>query len=204
MQINNETWNRIFIPNWNHINAVSDTEWYSEIGGETLILSFQGSGSKLDWFQNFNFWVKPYHNMDKIFMVHSGFLKKYKSVRDEIIKLVCNSEDTIKIIEVYGFSQGAALATLCVEDMEYMFPEKSVSGIVYGSPRVVSFFGAKEFDSRINLLRVEAGNDAVTKLPPFLLFYKHVGTKLHIGEKKKRWKFSIKQHTGQYYKECSK
>jgi len=196
--INETTWKRIFTPKWNHEDVLTDTEWSSIVDGDTLRLSFQGSISKLDWRQNFQGWRIPYKRMKKLFFVHAGFLKKWKAVENEIIQLCSNP--AVKKVEVYGFSQGAAVATLCVESLGYHFPKKIVSGIVYGSPRVVSIFGAKEFSSRINLIRVEYGNDLVTKVPPIFLLYKHVGTCYHIGEKRRWWKFSVKQHSGAYYK----
>lgn len=197
--VNNTIWNRIFRPNWNHEDVDSDTEWSHVVEGDTLRLSFQGSMSKLDWLQNFMVWRVPYRNMERKFRVHAGFLKKVKAIREDVYFLTADPE--ITKIETYGFSQGAPIAILMAEIIKYHYPPKDVSAIVYGCPRFISVFGAKEFERRIDITRVEYGNDIVTKIPPWLLLYKHVGKCIHIGEKRKWWKFSIKQHCESQYKE---
>ncbi len=196
--LNQTVWNRTFRPGWNHENKETDTEWSSKIEGDTLILSFQGSLSKLDWIQNFMLWKKPYKRMKKWFFIHTGFLKKWKSIQEAVFKIVVDSN--VKKVLLYGFSQGAGIATVALEDVAFNFPELDVKGIVYGSPRVISLFGSKEFNSRIDLVRVEYGNDIVTKIPPCWLFFKHVGKRFRFGEKRRWWKFSIKQHCESAYK----
>ena len=56
------------------VNKKTNTEYRLDIDYEnkTVIVSFQGSGSKIDWRQNFTFYKKPYKHMKHLFFVHAG------------------------------------------------------------------------------------------------------------------------------------
>ncbi|NLO49060.1 MAG: lipase family protein [Clostridiales bacterium] len=149
----------------------------------TICISFRGSNSAEDWKTNLRFWKKtiPYGNTRSKIRVHSGFLYAYKNplVRESIHGKM--SED-IKRILITGHSQGAALAVLCAVDLEYNFPEKDIEVILFGCPRVGNGAFVRSYNKRVcKTVRVENGNDIVTKVPPKLLGYCHVGAKLHIG-----------------------
>jgi len=170
------------------INGDLDTQYRIEETEDTIKITFQGSVSVLDWFHNFDFLVKPYRGMPKLFFVHRGFLKKWKAVRDNIMSRVISSG---KAVEIYGFSQGAALAQLCHEAILFHsgFQPKTV---VFGSPKVFGWFNKKELDDRLyRVERYENGRDIVTGVPFFL--YRHYGLLKKIG-KWGRIKTSIKDH----------
>lgn len=175
----------------------TDTQYKIEEDQDSIIISFQGSVSKKDWLQNFMFWKRPYKEMTKTFFVHAGFLKKYKAVHDVIIHRVLSTNKKVKI---RGYSQGAALALLCHEDM-YFWTTEQPDTIVFGCPRVFSIFGWKTLKKRLsNVKRIENSNDAVTKIPFGWMLYKHYGIKIHIGNKKRWWKLSFKDHLPSSYK----
>jgi len=100
----------------------------------TGTLTFQYTVSQGDWIQNFRFWRKAYKNMGIAWYGHTGFLDLYHSVRDELIPLY--KDGTIKCIQ--GFSQGAALTQVAVED--YFFQTgKSVQGYCFGCPKPFAY-----------------------------------------------------------------
>jgi predicted lipase len=115
------------------------------------------------------------------------------------------SED-IKRIMITGHSQGAALAVLCAVDLEYNFPDKEIEVILFGCPRVGNEAFAKSFNRRVcKTVRVENGNDIVTKVPPKLLGYCHVGAKMHIGAIRIPGIISLKAHyPHEYYSKLLK
>ena len=92
-----------------------------------------------------------------------------------------------KII-VGGHSLGGALATLCAIDLQYNHPELNIQCVTLGSPRVGNWWFYKSYNKRVpNTVRIVHGNDIVARLPPAWLFYKHVGKRLHQGNKWKFW-----------------
>ena len=177
---------------WNYIEESTDTQVSLTYSDEnTLLIKFQGSASDVDWKHNFTFWKKPYKQMEKAFYIHAGFLKVYKSVRKRI-----HEEYNLKRIEnvrIEGYSLGAAVATLCYEDFfwhkennEY-YKHINLSGFGLASPRVTSIIKYKEFNRRCSgFVRMENGNDAVTRLPFGFMLYKHVQNKAVIKTKKRR------------------
>lgn len=188
-------WKRLALETPNYKNSKTDTEYFFRKVGKIGYLSFQGSTSKLDWKQNFDFLQVPYKRMPKKFRVHRGLLKKYKSVRDDIFKLI----EGIESLKVSGFSQGGALATLLHEDVAFNKPEILLKTVVFSTPRVFSWFTPK--DRFTNLVRVEIGFDIIPGLPFFIFGYKHVGNYHGVkrnGKKRKVkniFRLSIKDHT---------
>jgi hypothetical protein len=135
--------------------------------GRCLVITFRGSNSLLDWKTNLTFWQKtvPYGNITSKIRVHTGFINAYKSpkVRRAIHDMITDEIDQVR---VSGHSQGAALAILCGVDLQYNFPKKDFEVIVFGAPRVGNRAFAQSYDKRVfKTLRVENGNDIVTKLP---------------------------------------
>ena len=152
-------------------------------------------GSRLDnWDTNLRVkqHIIPYRDMDSRIRVHRGFIKAYQSVRTSMLLYFGNKySDNLKIkIVCCGHSLGGAIATLCAVDLQYWWGDLfDISCVTLGSPRVGNWFFAKSYNKRVpNTTRVVYGHDIVPKLPPFWLFYKHVGKRIHQGSK---WKFWI-------------
>jgi len=179
------------IADW-QTESTTDTQYAIEETADKLIIKLQGSVSRIDWIQNFSFWKKPYKQMNNIFFVHSGFLKKYKAIRAIIQEAVYKNLD--KKIIVLGYSQGAALALLVHEDIVFTFG-KTPETTVFGCPRVFSIFGRKTLKKRLQgVTRYHNGNDIVCRVPFTWLLFRHYGNKIHIGNKYRWWKLSIKDH----------
>lgn len=182
-------------------NYDTDTEWDSAIDGDTLILRFQETLSSTDWVDNFSTMKKPYRGMKDSFRVHSGFIRKYKSIRGDLFREIERLKGQFSIIRILGYSQGGALSILVHEDIWYNLPEyrESVYTTVFGCPRVVSWGAPKERWK--NVIRIENGNDVVTKVPFRWMLFSHVGNRLLIGAEKRWWKLSIRDHFPKSYKE---
>ena len=175
-------------------SKTTDTQYKIEEDDDTLSVIFQGSVSRLDWLYNFWFSVIPYKKMSNLFFVHAGFLKKYKSIREDVRFQALKAKSLRKKFKLLGFSQGGSLAIVAHEDIRSQLG-MPVETIVFGASAVFSFIGGKVLRSRLeNVTRVENGNDIVTKILGWLL-YKHYGKVVHIGKPRKWYKLSIKDHT---------
>lgn len=75
-----------------------------------------------------------------------------------------------------------ALAVLCAVDLQYNFPSKDCEVILFGCPRVGNRAFQRSYNQRVfKTLRVENGNDIVTKIPLALWGFRHVGIPIRIG-----------------------
>ncbi len=171
--------------------------------GENVSIVFKGTDSKGEWLENFMFCKKkiPYNLDNTSVKVHSGFIDAYnsKKVRDRILSLIPKSA---KHIKVTGHSRGGALAVLCSFDLKQSFPDKDIETYIYGCPRVGNKSFAENYDENIpKTVRVQNGNDFVTKIPPAVFGYRHVGKIYKIGAKSVPLVYSFKDHKpSEYYK----
>lgn len=168
------------------------TQWaYAVIDG-TLHIKFQGSVESEDWKDNFDFLVKPYRDMKDRWFAHRGFLKRWKAVQNDVIEVV--KENGGLPIIVSGFSQGAAIAVLCYEDIKFQLPGREVRCKVFGCPRVAGWCMGQTVVNRFkDVERVEVDRDIVPKIPPFIFGFRHVGSRVKVEGKYCRLKF-MKNH----------
>lgn len=179
----------------------TDVQCYLRKRDGCLNITFRGSNSGQDWKTNFTFCKKviPYGNTASKIRVHTGFLEAYKSpaVRNVIHRTMSCDVHQVKIS---GHSQGAALAVLCAVDLEYNYPDRDYEVVLFGAPRVGNRAFQKSYDKRVfKTLRIENGNDIVTKIPFAFMGYHHVGIGIHIGRPKIPGFFSFKSHYPQSY-----
>lgn len=131
-------------------------------------LVFQPTVSQGDWLHNFEAWVKPYKRQPITWYAHAGFVKLWKSVRDEVAQLYP------KVTRITGYSQGSALAQLAAEDY-YFTAGKTVHTVGFGCPRVFWLPPDHIKHSQKDTVLVMVDNDLVTILPFALWGYRHVG-----------------------------
>ena len=115
--------------------------------------------------------------------VHSGFLEKYQSVRDDLLQIAAQSEAS-RIVTV-GHSAGGALALLAFIDLLDVEPDRTLYTVGFGAPRVLNRAGARFLERsglEDRILRVVNGADLVTRLPPAILGYRHAGNRIEISE----------------------
>jgi triacylglycerol lipase len=98
--------------------------------------------------------------------VHSGFRSEINKLWPSIERAVAN----IDAIYVTGHSLGAAMATIAANRLR----KKVQALITFGSPRV----GDKRFVNSLDVphMRVQNNCDDVTKVPPYLMGFRHHGT----------------------------
>jgi len=134
-------------------------------------LVFQPTVSQGDWLHNFEAWVKPYKRQPITWYAHAGFVKLWKSVRDEVAKYYKD------IHRIAGYSQGSALAQLAAEDY-YFITDKPIDTVCFGPPRVFWLPEKYVLDSQRNTKLVMVDNDLVTHIPFIMWGYLHVGRKI--------------------------
>ena len=159
--------------------------------GDTVIIGFDQTEGAIwplskDWWENLKAWKKSFSVGTEEWKAHAGFVREYLSVRNFVLDTLHYLTGVTQVI-VSGFSQGAALATLCFRDILHSFPLLKVHGYAYASPRVESLFSSKEFEHKLkerkdcSFVRISWVGDAVTGVPPFIFNYRHVGNEIFIG-----------------------
>jgi len=145
------------------------------------------------WDINLHFWKKGFkadnakeahpHFLDSAIQVHSGFLKEFLINRDAV-------DQQIRIfrpsrIVVTGYSQGAAVATLCFRDIldkqrTGALPVVPVIGFGFASPRLYNLAGAHDFNEALrerkdcSFERILNWHDLVTRVGPWFFDFCHV------------------------------
>ncbi len=171
----------IFDPAVKFFDDGKTTQAFLAFGPQVAILSFRGTEPKeiQDWLTDVRFKPKAWDR--GMGLVHEGFAgaleSQYAAIRDEIKKL----KGTGRQLYITGHSLGAALATLMAARLatNNIYP---IQGIyTYGSPRVgdQAFADAYEKELGNRTFRVVNNEDLVTRVPPRLLGFKHVGNLIY-------------------------
>ena len=181
-------------------NSKTDTQYGITVDEKykTVIVAFQGSGSKMDWMQNFTFWKKPYKEMDKLFFVHWGLFNKYKSVENELWSKLTPYVTPDWKIRGYGFSQGATLATFFHEDAVFRYPDLDIKTYAFAPAKGFSFWNSKFLKTRFDkLITIKNVNDVVPKVPFWFMGFKHYGEVVKLGKRKFTFPWNwYKEHMG--------
>ena len=143
--------------------------------GRTLYIYFQWSKGRRDWINNFAFASKAYKRMKFTWRCHRGFLRVWKSIQDQVLKLAFDAVATspqIDTIVCVGYSHGAPLAALAVENFKYLGLSYKVFGVGFGSPKFIWGKLPPEVGVRFDTFtNVSNRNDIVTYMPPRLFGY---------------------------------
>jgi triacylglycerol lipase len=109
-------------------------------------------------------------------LVHSGFRNECDKLWDEIVKHHGKGHQD-KTMYITGHSLGAAMATIATSRFEEVRPVAQLT--TFGSPRV----GTRKFVKNISTphMRYVNNNDIVTKVPLFIMGYKHHGMLQYIN-----------------------
>ena len=114
--------------------------------------------------------------------VHRGFLRALQEVEDEL-EMVLADLGPGRALWLTGHSLGGAVATLAAAYLA-LEVDRPVHGVyTYGSPRVGSRGFADLYDGvmRERTWRVARAGDLVTRVPPRVAGYSHVGSDLFIS-----------------------
>jgi len=102
---------------------------------KTIHITGQESDNN-DWSDNFDFKVhaEQWFSNNKNILVHAGFLRQYKSVRNILLDAVYQHPDYI--IKVDGFSLGASWTQIFLQDVIHRWPDKNIHAVFYapGNP----------------------------------------------------------------------
>ncbi|MFX0115583.1 MAG: lipase family protein [Candidatus Hodarchaeota archaeon] len=113
--------------------------------------------------------------------VHSGFLKAYRNVRNEVRMQVSDYLSWVapkRRVFVTGHSLGAALATLCALDLREMLDAAEMDNVPvimynFGSPRVGTLRFANYYNRKISdSWRIVNNEDIIATIPPKLSFFR--------------------------------
>ena len=144
--------------------------------GRVAEIYFQHSDGFWDWVSNFDFAVRPYKRMDSEWRCHRGFLRVFKAMRDEIAAIIGEAvrDGRIDKAVCVGYSHGAPLALLAVEDLSFRFGDRiSVCGFGFGAPRVIWGKLPEDVRERVSgFTAVNVAGDLVSNLPPKLFGFK--------------------------------
>ena len=190
--------NKILKAKYTHIEPET-ASYATEIEGDTLYILFEWSNGKTDWRNNFDFPAKPYRDMPNLWFAHRGFLRVWKTIEPSLANLICFGN--IKRIVIGGYSHGAAIAVLCHEYCKYNRPDIEIEGYGFGCPRVVWGFLRKNVKERFKGFAViRNGGDIVTKVPPAIFGFRHIGKLIEIGQGK-GYKMIEAHYADKYIKE---
>jgi len=109
-------------------------------------------------------------------LVHSGFRNECDKLWDDIVKHHSKGHQN-KTMYITGHSLGAAMATIATSRFEEVQAVAQLT--TFGSPRV----GTRKFVKNISTphMRYVNNNDIVTKVPLFIMGYKHHGMLQYIN-----------------------
>ncbi|CAJ0871116.1 8252_t:CDS:2 [Entrophospora sp. SA101] len=141
--------------------------------------------------------------------VHTGFFKAFLESRKDVIEEVTNFMETNPDFKVVltGHSLGGAIATLTALDLvqnnKKLVSEENLFIFTYGLPRIGNQEFANFVDSQLKLNRIVNFEDAVPRLPPKFLDYKHSGSEFWISDPAKAPTDAIIECQGQEDNKCS-
>lgn len=177
-----ELYERILNAKYIHIGDQT-ASYCTQREGDTLYILFEWSNGKTDWLNNFDFPAKPYRDMQNKWFAHRGFLRVWKVIEPYLQTEICDL--SVNKIIIGGYSHGAAIAALCHEYCKFNRPDAIILGYGYGAPRVVWGFLRKAVKKRFTGFTViRNGCDIVTKVPPKIFGFRHIGNMLQIGRDK--------------------
>ena len=187
-----------------YIHLVNDASFVTFKEGKKLYIYFEWSNGVKDWINNFRFLalpIRPYKGMKSgVWFCHRGFQKVWKSIEPHLVEAI--RDTSVEEIEIVGYSHGAAIAQLCYEYVKYHRQDVTVTGVGFGSPRVVWGIISKTAKARFEGFTViRNSKDIVTHLPPVVFGYRHIGKVIKIGKDSKGL---IDDHKVSSYKESLK
>jgi hypothetical protein len=150
---------------------LEDTKNKSSTPKQYMFICFRGTESKRDMLANID--IRHEKIKDNI-CVHSGFMGQFKSVEEEICKILDQHESEYSTIVCCGHSLGGALAMIAAPILAERYKTKELRCYTYGAPRVGNGDFCKWFKGLVKInCRVVNERDPVTMIPLSFL-YVHV------------------------------
>ncbi len=145
-----------------------------------IIIAFRGTeGGKIkDWGTDVKVRRIDWPGAKQKGQVHRGFHGALDSVWKDVTARLKALKTGNQTIWITGHSLGAALATLAAASFALKQPKHEITGVyTFGQPRVMDFKLAGNFNQAMKkrFFRVVNNNDVVTRVPPQVSGYSHVG-----------------------------
>ena len=160
----------------------TDCQSFVILNEDEIIITGQGTTTMKDWMIDFQIWRKKVPYLENT-LVHSGFMKQYEAVRDEIHAEIKKHILTGKIKRIIctGHSLFGAISTIIALDCAIRYPIQ-VSCVSFGSPRVGSRKFAKLFNKLVSTsFRCVRHKDPIV-FTPLPGRFKHVRGGIHFGK----------------------
>ncbi|MCP3887250.1 MAG: lipase family protein [Desulfobulbaceae bacterium] len=170
-------------------NLIGDRFYFSDKNTDTqafvvgdknkIIVSFRGTEGKFkDWATDVNLVKTSWTNSHPVGEVHSGFYGALKSVWEDMFAEIMNLRTNNQSIWLTGHSLGAALATLAAATLQLQHSNITINGVyTFGQPRLGDHKFSKNYNAELKTItfRCVNNNDVVTRVPPQIFGYSHVG-----------------------------
>lgn len=164
-------------------DGAKDTAGFIVANDDVVVVVFRGTKTVSNMLTDINALKTGFSHGEVSGQVHAGFLSAGTPVFDDIRRKLSRLQDSNQPILFTGHSLGGALATLAVA--RRLVPPGQVFGLyTYGSPRVGDNGFAATFDGRYKQRTFRFSNyrDPVTRVPPELIGYRHVGRLLYFDD----------------------
>jgi predicted lipase len=163
-------------------NKETNAQVYIWKQDKTLHIVFRGTQEKYDVLVDLNI-LRSYLFPASDILVHSGFLKQFKSLEEHITAEITDDFDNIDTIHFSGHSLGGALATLAAAYYGEMHKNKiEILCHTIGSPRVGNKAFTKLFADNVkDEVRITNDKDPVPLIPMSFL-YRHVSNSICIND----------------------
>ena len=156
--------------------SVGDAQCYVAETDDHYLIVFRGTESDIgDWLTDLNFDFKRHF----FGLVHDGFGTSFSQLYPEILSHIRQYKE--KPVFIAGHSLGAALAGLCA--IQLKMADFDIVGVyTYGMPRIGNHMFASNYDMHLKSVthRIVNNNDIVTRVPPRVMGYQHVGSLQYI------------------------
>ncbi len=102
-----------------YIEGTQGYAGYNSLSNE-IVVSFRGSENLVDWYENFDYFMKPYPGGPQGAMVHTGFYDSYMTMSSQVIPAVTalTKAHPDALLIVTGHSLGAAQSTFAALDIK--------------------------------------------------------------------------------------
>jgi triacylglycerol lipase len=158
----------------------TDTQCFVAGDRRKIIIAFRGTEDKInDWGINLQISKNEWPEENPIGRVHSGFQEALEEVWPDIKSEINSLRNNNQTIWITGHSLGGALATLATAALKFSNLNLDINGLyTFGQPRVGDHEFARNFNEKFKKksFRLVNNNDVVTRVPPQLFGYSHIGS----------------------------
>jgi hypothetical protein len=146
----------------------------------SVIVCIRGTQTPREWLANFTAVPNQFDLVKNFGLVHLGFERMHRSVRQSI-QVGLASVDAATRITVLGHSLGGAMAVLAAVDIKRNFGKTNVDVCTFGSPRVGKIGFRKNFNKEIRqCFRLVNQFDVVPRVPSVITGWNHTGEEIEV------------------------